>query len=231
MVKILVSTVGEVSIFDTIESIKEHANRDYRMIIWYSCVEPFNQAFFDRLRAVTPDVIVSTSNKSVAHVFGSLLIYEKYDYFVNINPDNIVNPKFMDKVIRPFEENEKVAVSGGIFADRFVGDYILDMEAILPDEILMLSREAVNELGAHGAFFGTYGHEIMEFMPRAMKKGWHIASVKGLGYHNKELHAGRDKHKNLEELIDINTKVFYQAKNRGFEGYNWFSDRIGEKVI
>lgn len=223
-------TVGEDITFKTLDSIRENGNGG-KLIVWYHPIKSHDLDYFNRLLRYTDDVILCTKNRGSSAAFQFLSIMEDYDYIISACADSVMMPNYTDKLMKPFKEVKRLGMAGGIDLDFYPTSfpdcgYLVNDINRLPDISNMVSKEIVNEIGGHLTAFSKYGFENLEWMCRAIRKSWSIATCKDIFIHSGTKHAGRETMPDLDEQMEANKIIFNKAKQKHFMGYNWWSKTI-----
>jgi len=234
---IFVLTVGEKIVFETLKGIGENIPQPYKLIIWYN---GSNKRFYKKLLKYTDDVIMSSVNNGMVLPTGSMMLYGDYDILMILNADNILNSNYYEDVTRVLEDESVGWV--GQSQHELKKDYIYcnnNENDYFPDNFHVFRREFINDMGSLTPSHPVYGHIGIELYKRTITEDkWKVVC-----FNNDHLgiHGGRDR--NISSGTDllwedlgsdrVRTELYYEdylmwmrCQEKGYSGYNWFSNKL-----
>lgn len=219
LINVFVLTVGEQITMEAIKRLKKNTDREFTLTVWYHPFE-FNQDFFNKLQLETDDVIYCTKNQGTLSpgIFSQLGI--NFDYQVSCTADCLVNPGYMDKLLEPFKE-DAVGMTG-LTLQPSVKE---PTDTVTPDNLTMISKEMINEVGAVCPAFSRYGEEKFEFFKRIKEMGGKIVSIPYIGEHDSTKSEGRDQMPDWRRELDKSCRLWLKIQKNN-PTYNWWTNSI-----
>lgn len=228
-ITIFMVTVGEPVTFEALESIKMYAdNKRYKIMIWYdACGRGVNLDFYNRLKEYTDDVILSTQNQGLPKIFGYAMLYTDTPYLFLTGSDTVFNPNFLSDMLEPFSTMDNVGVVGECGRDLPDKYTVCKNEDIIPDLAILIKKKVINEVGATSPSFKLYGQEFSEWCNRVIADGrWQVISCTGTGVHKDDPSDGKAKIEDLIDVYGLNVGLVLRLKDKGYKGYDWWSNDL-----
>ena len=225
-------TIGEPETLLAIDRMINYTPEPYSLTVWYdTCGQGINRAFYRELTIRTDDVVVLSKNHGPTAAVSYFLLYTHADYIILFGSDSLVRNDYFSRITAPFNTFGDMAVAGEPFHGNDFGDkdfLICGNDGIVnyPDPLLMIKRKVVNEVGGISPSFNFYGHEMTEFIGRCIAHNWKVAIVDKLLDRQYLTQTGITRNYGLTDVIKKNEKVFLHAKDRGFRGYNWWTNNL-----
>lgn len=219
LINIFVLTVGEPITIETIKRLKKNTKYEFTLTVWYHPFE-FNQDFFNKLQLETDDVIYCTKNQGTVSpgIFAQLC--KNFDYQVSSTADCLVKENYIEKLIKPF--NDKKVGMTGLTLQPLVKE---PSDIVTPDNLFMVSKEMINDIGAICPAFSRYGEEKFEFFKRIKERGWKIISVPYIGEHDNMRSEGRDQMPDWKQELDKSCRLWLKIQREN-PVYNWWTNKI-----
>lgn len=224
---------GNEVIFESLETIKKNVTIPHSILIWY---HPVNDSVkvdithFQKLLTYTDDVIMCTKNKKCPAAIGFMEVYSEYDYMIVLNDDMSLKPMSVEKMLGCFSNLNKVALVGeGSESHKQPATYEVNNTMNFPDWGGMISREAINDLGSHGAFFPTYGFDFMEWGVRAINRGYKVVNYQGLINHGGKFNRSHESSHLTDDFKNVQGESMGKLRicqNLYYKNYNWWSSKI-----
>lgn len=222
--RVFVPTVGEPSTISTIARIRRYIP-DAQLTVFYETLgHSVSDHFYLCLRDVCDDVIVSRTNHGIVEVCNFGLMCLRWDYFLLVLADVWINEQTYQRLMNPFEQYNKVACAGGwrgrmaaplIWASRGVPD-------TYPDGPLLISRAAIDDVGALSTSFHGHGHGFFEWHMRTQARGWKEAIVDDVFQEQGTWHDGRDKNPEASNEIRAGEPTLQRCREKSFQSYDWW---------
>ena len=229
-------TIGEPNTLVAIDRIVTHTPEPFNLTVWYdTCGHGIDNDFLAELLKRTDDIIILTKNHGPSAAMSYALLYTKADYLVGFGSDSMVQPDYFNRIMVPFEQLPNVAISGEPFREVDMGDKEYELctgEGLInfPDPLIVVNRAAVDDVGGIGGFFNFYGHDLTEWVGRAMYKGWEVALISNLIDRSFLSRSSITKNKEIDQIVEENKRVFLQARDMGYRNYKWWSSKLKEAV-
>lgn len=231
--QISVLTTGEDVLWETLDSVKEFTEIPYSLHVWYQMKNKDEKPDFDfykRILTYTNDVVLCSSPHKCPAAVGYSQVYLNYDYLLSLSQDTVLMKGYLKEVMKYFHNFRKVAFVGqGTSSTELKGGFEINNPINLPDSGGIYSREVVNDIGGLGAFFPRYGFDLIEWMARAIVRGWKIIHIKNIINHGGRFdkkHGASEKTNGLDDIIKESGRLQMIADKMGYKGYNWWADRL-----
>lgn len=221
----MVVTCGEKTTEQVIKNIPLE-----QVTVWYDSRGKINWDFFQMCGKYVDDVILLSKNhgSSAAYSFASL--YLPCDYIWIVNADAMMLPDTIERAVDAFNRFPKAVAVGGIRSNNFPEkEWISNNKSQpirFPDEMLVLNRKIINDVGGICASLKGYGHETLEFFYRAIDKGYEVVTLNNFFEELGSGHEGREGNPNMQQEIDHNSRVIHKTNELRISGYNWWNDRM-----
>lgn len=224
-----VLTCGEATTFDVLNSIKKNIPGTYYLTIWYDSRGKEDSAFYSRLKKYTDDIIFLSKNHGPWGAYSFAFLYIHADFVWIINSDAQLLTNTFSEVTRTFENVQNVVLVGGIRANDFKEKMWISNLDRLPDEVIVINRRLINEIGGLCPSFRGYGHETLEFSLRAIEKGFDVVALSGLFTELGGGHEARKGNPQRETEIARNSKLIQITNSLRKYGYHWWANNLLEK--
>ena len=231
--QIFVLTAGNPILFETLEAIKKNVKVSYDLCVWYHNLnkgDKLDIKFYEKIFKYTDDVIMANRNQGCPAPAGYAFIYKDFDYILYLNDDHVVKEGAMEKMLLMYSKMDHVAYIGeGAESNKMEYLYEVSNPNNLPDWGGLISRDAINDVGAIGAFFPSYGFDFIEWQMRLLMKGWRIVNYKGLFEHggkNKKDHETAHKLKDFRKIQGASFGMYHVCERFKFINYKWWTNKI-----
>lgn len=227
-IKAFMLTVGEPKAIDALRRFATYMPVAHDIVVWYDCCgRGVDQQFLGELKQFTSNVIVSEQNQGIPAIHGYAMLYLHYDYLIHIVPDCQVKDGFFEKLMRPFEEVDHLAIVGECWHE-FNEPYLLNRTEMFIDGISMVSRKAVNEIGSICSSFYNHSCYHIDFHNRAVANGWNIAVINGSCENGSKDHEGKYQWPTWRQDEAHGAKVYSRSQVLNHSEFNWWRDDLGD---
>ena len=234
-IHILFVTVGEPFAFETLDALIEYMPVKHKLCIWYdTCGREVDWPYFQKLRTYTDNVILSTQNQATARILGYAMLYLDGDYLMYVPCDNLANPDYYARLMAAIDNTENAGCVGCARVDdnpdfKFEFDFIANSRVYRPDGIMIYPKKTIKDVGGICPSFGEHGFMILEWLERAMSKGWNLVSCSKVAKEIGGMHYGREMNPKTKEEIEYSTKTYLKIKDSGYKNFIWWDDSYKEK--
>ncbi len=237
--RIFIPTVGESYTLETIRRVKAFTPDPFEMTVWYESVGRFpKEDLIQSLKAECEDVILASRNHGLTEVLNFSMLCLHYDYLLILNADHWLEKDYWIKMRAPFDLYPKVACVGGwrspmgdpLVLTRMTSAEGFSTQDAYPEGPLLISREAVDSVGALSCQFRGYGHSLYEWHMRCLAKGWNGIIVDKIFKEQGFGHVGRDMNPNVQMEVADSERVLAEIKKAGFQ-YDWWKSNVKESVV